>query len=214
MKCTCFEDCECDFTHFLNRKGDLDRHLYFKHGCFGSKKLRNLEKKLENKIVIVKRKRNFQNSEKDIENDEQFGHKKKKRKISGSKEKFVLKKQKIETFDDFFYGKDELFVRRNRFEKKKKKNKVLKAERRLLKNKVFEMESELKNNKFENIRLRKELLLEKRKVKDLFDELIKVCKLLDEKEPNIEEHGEILKEMEQLLQEKQILEDKNYCFFN
>jgi len=98
--------------------------------------------------------------------------------------------------------------------KRKKNNKVLKAERRLLKNKVFEMESELKNNKFENIRLRKELLLEKRKVKDLFDELIKVCKLLDEKEPNIEEHGEILKEMEQLLQEKQILEDKNYCFFN
>ena len=32
------------------------------------------------------------------------------------------------------------------------------------------------------------------------------------KEPNIEEHGEILKEMEQLLQEKQILEDKISVF--
>ena len=80
----------------------------------------------------------------------------------------------------FFYGKDELFVRRNRFEGKKK-NKVLKAEKRLLKNKVFEMESELKNNKLENIGLRKELLLEKKTVKDLFAELIRVCKLLDEK---------------------------------
>jgi len=64
---------------------------------------------------------------------------------------------------------------------RKKKNKVLKAEKRLLKNKVFEMESELKNNKLENIGLRKELLLEKKTVKDLFAELIRVCKLLDEK---------------------------------
>ena len=64
---------------------------------------------------------------------------------------------------------------------RKKNNKVLKAEKRLLKNKVFEMESELKNNKLENIGLRKELLLEKKTVKDLFAELIRVCKLLDEK---------------------------------
>ena len=103
MKCCCFGDCKCNFTHFSNRKSDLDRHLYVKHGCFGSKKLRNLEKKYEHKIVRVKRKRNFQNCEEDIENDEQFGHKNKKRKVSSLKEDVVFKKQKIETFDFFLW---------------------------------------------------------------------------------------------------------------
>jgi len=183
--CPCIGECNCTQTWHSSRKTDVDRHLYSFH-------------------------------------DKTFGSKQmynpKKRIRSGKEGKEggnTRKKRKTTSKEEAFYSTDQLFVKRKRFLNEKKKKKTIKAELRLTKRLLIDAREDLKHNKEEKERLEIELFVEKGKTKALFQELIKICNKLEEKEDDLEEKDrlvlekeELLKETRELVNEKQLLEDQ------